>query len=71
MLRSIHMLFYKFLQDKSGELSQVWIAAQSPNKVSKRVVLDLSITVSSSPRRVMRRTAQRGLPPPSPRCRFV
>ena len=71
VLHSIHMLFYRFLQDKSGELSQVWIAAQSPNKVSKRVILDLSITVSSSPRWVMRRTAQRVLPPPSPLCRFV
>lgn len=71
VLHSIHMLFYKFLQDKSGELSQVWIAAQSPNKVSKRVILDLSITVSSSPRWVMHRTVQRVLPPPSPLCRFV
>ena len=39
------MLFYKFLKDKSGELTQVWVAAQSPNKVSKRVILDLSISV--------------------------
>lgn len=39
------MLFYKFLKDKSGELTQVWVAAQSPNKVSKRVLLDLSIAV--------------------------
>ena len=40
------MLFYRFLQDKSGELSQVWIAAQSPNKVSKRVILDLKDKIS-------------------------
>ena len=41
----IHMIYYKFLNDKKGDLSQLWIAAQSPNKVSKRVILDISITV--------------------------
>lgn len=41
----IHMLYYKFLNDKKGELSQLWIASQSPNKVSKRVILDISISV--------------------------
>ena len=39
------MIYYKFLNDKKGDLSQLWIAAQSPNKVSKRVILDISITV--------------------------
>lgn len=39
------MLYYKFLEDKKGELSQVLLAAQSPNKVSKRVILDVSISV--------------------------
>ena len=36
---------YKFLNDKKGELSQLLIAAQSPNKVSRRVILDISIPV--------------------------
>lgn len=44
----IHMIYYKFLNDKKGDLSQLWIAAQSPNKVSKRVILDISITVGYS-----------------------
>ena len=39
------MLYYKFLNDEKGELSQLWIASQSPNKVSKRVILDISISV--------------------------
>ncbi|KAK8803879.1 hypothetical protein WA588_005769 [Blastocystis sp. NMH] len=37
------MLYYKFLKDKKGALTQVCLAAQSPNKVSKRVILDVSI----------------------------
>lgn len=41
----IHMLYYKFLKDKKGALTQVCLAAQSPNKVSKRVILDVSIPV--------------------------
>ena len=43
--KAIQMLYYKFLNDKKGELSQLLIAAQSPNKVSRRVILDISIPV--------------------------
>ena len=39
------MLYYKFLKDKKGAFTQVCLAAQSPNKVSKRVILDVSIPV--------------------------
>ena len=39
------MLYYKFLKDKKGELSQVLIATQSTTKGSKRVRLDISIQV--------------------------
>ena len=38
-------LFYKFLKNKDNKPIQVSVAIQSPNKLSKRVILDINIPV--------------------------